>query len=92
MAPNRLSDPTAWTRTVRKTPSLRAHTITLIDKTTSNSPRDDFDMSNEINTTEMKVADPTKSKNRSDLLFQAYAKAHHCNKNATPAATNIGGN
>jgi len=38
------------------------------------------------------VADPTKSKNRSDLLFQAYAKAHHCNKNATPAATNIGGN
>jgi len=92
MALKRLSVPTVRTRDERKVPNRAAHTITAHARATSSAPMERFDITTDMSVTETKVADPIKSKNRSDCRRQANAKAIHCKTNAIPAATSKVGN
>ena len=92
MALKRLSDPTVRTRDERKVPNRAAQTITAHTRATSSAPMERFDITTDTSATEIKVPDPTKSKNRSDCRRQAKAKAIHCKTNAIPAAITKVGN
>ena len=91
IASKRLSEPTLSTRTNRKDPSLAAQIATARLSATSNAPNSlrEYRMATRMTVT--KVTDPTRSKKRSDCIFQATPNPIHCKETATRAATTIGG-